>query len=64
MDWDEPKTKPGRTLTLGEDLSNLSILELEARIADFKAEIARAEAVMSAKKKHSAAADELFGKRT
>lgn len=62
MEWDEPKAKSSKALVVGEDLSNLSIAELDARVAALKAEIERIEAVASAKRRHSAAASELFGK--
>ncbi len=63
MEWDEPKAKPGRIVTMGEDLSNMSVGELEERVRQLREEIARAEASISAKRKHSAAAAELFGKK-
>jgi uncharacterized small protein (DUF1192 family) len=62
MDWDEPKAKSSKIVTLGEDLATSSIKELEERIGKLNDEIARTEAVITAKKKHSAAADQLFGK--
>jgi uncharacterized small protein (DUF1192 family) len=63
MDWDPPKAKSATTLTLGEDLSNLSIAELAERVSLLHAEIARTEAVAAHKKQHSSAAEQLFGKR-
>jgi uncharacterized small protein (DUF1192 family) len=62
MDWDPPKTPSVRTITLGEDLSNMSVGELAERIVQLHSEISRAEAVATQKKQHASAADQLFGK--
>ena len=62
MDWDEPKTKSPKIITLGEDLSKVSLSELAERVAALQAEIARVEALAAAKRQHTAAADALFGK--
>lgn len=45
---DRPKPKPA--IVLGEDLALLSVDELEARIAALKAEIARVEQAVAAKR--------------
>jgi len=58
MDWDEPK--PQRTVTIGEDLSALSVAELEARIAALETEVERVRAEIRTKKARAAAADQLF----
>jgi uncharacterized small protein (DUF1192 family) len=63
VDWDEPKKPSAVTITLGEDLSKLSVGELTARADQLKAEIARIEAAATAKRGHAAAAEALFGKR-
>lgn len=61
MDWDDVlKPKVVKTVTVGEDLTTLSVGELEARIATLKEEILRVEAEIAAKKKHEAAAAALF----
>ena len=61
MDIDlEPKPKP--VITVGEDLSDISVAELEERIAALRAEIARTEEAIGAKTATRAAADALFGK--
>jgi uncharacterized small protein (DUF1192 family) len=62
MEWDEPKAKSPKAITLGEDLSKLSVAELSERVEMLRAEIARAESAAEAKRKHSAAAEALFGK--
>jgi len=58
MDWDEAsrQTAPG----LVEDLSSLSIAELEARIAAMEAEIVRIREELEAKRAHERAASALF----
>lgn len=61
MDDLEPRPKPPDFSTL--DLSRLSIDELEKRIADLQAEIARTQTALDAKSKHKSAADALFGKK-
>jgi uncharacterized small protein (DUF1192 family) len=60
MDWDDMRPKPAKGITLGEDLTSLSVGELEARIAALQQEIARVEAERAAKKAHEAAAAALF----
>jgi uncharacterized small protein (DUF1192 family) len=64
MDWDEPKAKSQRQIAVGEELSSLSIADLEERIARLRDEIARIEATLAARRKHGAAAAELFGRKT
>jgi len=60
MDWDELKPKPPKAITVGEDLTTLSVAELEARIVTFTAEIERVKTELQAKKAHEAAAAALF----
>jgi uncharacterized small protein (DUF1192 family) len=60
MDWDEAREKAARTASTGENLDKLSVVELEARIAAFEAEIARVRTEITRKKAHSAAAESLF----
>ena len=60
MDWDEIKTPPIMTFAIGDDLTTLSIGELEARIAALQAEVARVSAELDAKRVRTAAADQLF----
>jgi uncharacterized small protein (DUF1192 family) len=61
MDWDDitPK-KPKTAAAVGDNLSTLSVAELEARIADFEAEIERVKAELAAKRRHEQAASALF----
>ena len=63
MDWDEiqPK-KPKTNVVVGDNLSTLSVAELEARIAEFEREIERVNAELIAKRKHEQAASALFKK--
>jgi uncharacterized small protein (DUF1192 family) len=60
MDWDDLKPKPKPGVTLGEDLTTLSVAELEARIAALQREIERVKAELGAKKAHEAAAAQIF----
>jgi uncharacterized small protein (DUF1192 family) len=62
MDWDPPKPK-STAISLGDDLSTLSVAELDERIVKLQAEIARADAAKAEKLRHNAAADALFGKK-
>ncbi|MFC3695114.1 DUF1192 domain-containing protein [Chenggangzhangella methanolivorans] len=61
---DEPGAPPARKAehVMGEDLSRLSVDELQARVALLKEEIARIEAAATAKAAQRDAAD-LFFKR-
>jgi uncharacterized small protein (DUF1192 family) len=63
MDWDPPKPKPSG-ITLSDDLSALSVAELDERLAKLHAEIARTDAAKADKLRHNAAADALFGKKS
>ena len=56
---DEPRDT-GETITPGEDLENLGVEQLAARIEILKEEVARAEAMLTKKQSGLAAADSLF----
>ena len=58
FDEEAPKKKPAHEI--GEDLSRLSLDELEARVAILKAEIERIEAVAAAKRASATAAQGFF----
>ena len=60
MDWDDLKPKPKPSVTLGEDLTTLSVAELESRIAALQGEIERVKTELGAKKAHEAAAAQIF----
>lgn len=62
MDFDEPKPQPDFTLKLiaRQDLSTLSVGDLEERIASLKAEIARCESALGDRGSTRAAAEKLF----
>ncbi len=60
MDWDEANPKPVAGIVVGEDLSRLSVAELEARIKELEAEIERVAAERDAKQRHESAASALF----
>ncbi|TCT05132.1 DUF1192 domain-containing protein [Aquabacter spiritensis] len=59
MEDDRPRPIPA-PLTPGADLSRLSVEEIEERIAAFRAEIARLEATLTAKRASRSAADSIF----
>lgn len=60
MDWDEVRPKPAGEIVVGEDLSKLSVAELDARIKDLEVEIERVKAERDAKQRHESAASALF----
>ncbi len=61
MDWDDVRQQPSASaIALGEDLSGVSIAELEHRISALKAEIERVAAELDKKRAHEAAASALF----
>lgn len=62
MDWDDLKPKPVKAVAVGDDLTRLSIAELDERVVLLEAEIVRIKAAADAKRRHTAAADALFGK--
>ena len=57
-DLEQPRKPAG--IVLGEDLSTLSIEELEARISACESEIDRLRAALAAKRHSQAAADNFF----
>jgi uncharacterized small protein (DUF1192 family) len=52
--------KPKPSIVIGEDLSALSVFELEARIAALEAEIARTKVSLAARAGTKSAADAFF----
>lgn len=60
MDWDEPRHQPTITIVVGEDLTRMSVAELDARVAALRAEITRVEVEIARKRKQQSAADALF----
>jgi len=62
MDLDDlmPAKKPGGGAAIGENLSALSVAELEHRIKDLEAEIDRVRLELDKKRQHEAAARSLF----
>jgi uncharacterized small protein (DUF1192 family) len=60
MDWDEVRPKPQTEITVGAKLGDLSIQELEARIAALEGQIVRVRAELDTKRTRQRAADELF----
>jgi len=62
MDWDEARPRPVRAITVGDDLTALSVEDLTARVAALQAEIARTNAELETKAARKSAADALFRK--
>jgi len=60
MDWEDVRPKPQREITVGASLKELSIQDLEARIAALEGEIMRVKAELEAKRAQQRAADQLF----
>ena len=60
MDPEDLEPKPKPVHRIGENLSMLSVEELQSRIDALKQEIARLEADMAAKQSSRAAADAVF----
>ena len=58
--FDDEPTKPKRVHEIGQDLSLLSVGELNERIVQLRAEIERLEAELMAKGSTKAAAEALF----
>jgi len=58
--FDEDPLKPVVSIRVGEDLSNMSVEELEERILALEAEIARCEADKKIKAHSLSAADAAF----
>jgi len=59
---DLPLKKRATEIVLGQDLSQLSVFELEARISEMEGEIARCRAAISAKGASKNVADAFFKK--
>jgi uncharacterized small protein (DUF1192 family) len=62
MDFDD-LPRPAPIITVGQKLTELSIGDLEERIAALQSEIARTESELASKRAGRAAADAVFSKR-
>jgi uncharacterized small protein (DUF1192 family) len=60
MDWDDVRPQPKAAITVGEPLGNLSVRELEERIAALEREIVRIRTELQAKRAHEEAAAAIF----
>lgn len=60
MDFDDIKPKPAAGPALGEDLTTLSVAELENRIRALETEILRVKRELETKRTRQQAADKLF----
>jgi len=58
MDWDEPKPKP--VIAVGDNLADLSVVDLRERIDILRAEIERIEDALSTKQATQTAAADVF----
>jgi uncharacterized small protein (DUF1192 family) len=61
FDEDGPRRKV--THEIGQDLAQLSVMEIDARIALLRQEIDRLEAMRASKQASRAAADAVFGRK-
>ncbi len=60
MDWDEAQARSESVIALGQSLEDLSVAELEARLAALARETTRVNAELEIKKAQAAAAEALF----
>lgn len=60
MDWEDVQPRKTASGSIGENLENFSVAELEARLAELEAEITRVRNERDRKKGLSAAAAEVF----
>lgn len=60
MDLDDERRQPVRQMVIGENLTGLSVAELEQRIAALQKEIERVKTELAAKRAHGDAAASLF----
>jgi uncharacterized small protein (DUF1192 family) len=62
MDTDDlaPPPKKAKSYELGQDLSKLSVAELQALIDELEAEIARVEQTLATKQSSKSAAESVF----
>lgn len=60
MEIDNERPKATITVAVGDNLDDLSVEELELRIGDLQAEIARTEAEIANKKSTKSAAESVF----
>ena len=60
MDWDEVRPKPAQGIVVGENLEKLSVGELEQRVRALEAEIVRVKEEIERRRRHEAAASEIF----
>jgi uncharacterized small protein (DUF1192 family) len=60
MDWDDVRAKPKPGPIIGEDLSAISVADLEARVTVLEAEIVRVRSAIEAKRDHERRAKAIF----
>jgi uncharacterized small protein (DUF1192 family) len=60
MDWDDVRPKPESRITLGDNLTTLSIADLRHRISACETEIDRLRAEIAKREAHEQAASQIF----
>ncbi len=60
MDWEDVRPKPESRITLGDNLTALSIADLKQRISGCEAEIDRLRAEIAKRYSHEQAASQIF----
>ena len=60
MDWDDVRPKPKSRITLGDNLTALSVADLKHRIAACESEIDRLRAEITKRQVHEQAASQIF----
>ncbi len=60
MDWDDVRPKPESRITLGDNLTALSIADLKHRICACETEIDRLRAEIAKREAHEQAASQIF----
>ena len=60
MDWDDVRPKTASIVTLGENLTALSVADLKERIIACEAEVTRVQAEITKRAAHEKAANQFF----
>ena len=60
MDWDDVRPKPESRVTLGDNLTALSVADLKHRMAACESEIDRLRAEITKRQAHEQAASQIF----
>ena len=60
MDWDDITPKKNLQIIVGDDLSNISVVELHERVEALKGEVERIRAEIQARQSTKNAAEDIF----